>query len=162
MKCFVFHTEIRKKYKCRHQLISPIIHAALKEGKIAKHNSDKQKKKVYLFDDNGELKQEWLCASVCGKELKIDRSHIRSCALKNSKENILYFSAQGYHFKYDKETPKDMFEIKRISDDKIVRFKSKNAFLNYFKSEFPDKKIIYSSLVRDRKTVYGYEIKKLH
>lgn len=155
-------TDIRKKYKCRHQLISPIINGAIKEGKVKKHNSCSTRKKVYMFDDNGKVEKEWLCAGDCGKELNIDRSNIRLCALKNTNENLLYFTAEGYHFKYNKETPKDMYQIKRKQTEEIKTFKTKEAFINYFKNEFPNKNILYGQLVRDRKSVYGYEITKLY
>ena len=155
-------TDIRKKYKCRHQLISLIIKEAIKEGKIKKHNSCSTRKKVYMFDDDGKVKKEWLCAGDCSRELKIDRGNIRLCSLRNTKENLLYFTAEGYHFKYNKETPKDMYQIKNKQTQEIKTFKTKEAFIDYFKKEFPNKNILYGQLVRYRKSVYGYEIKKLY
>lgn len=150
-------TEIRKKYKCRHQLISAI----LKEKNIEiKRSRPKNCKKVYLFDDNGNVIKEWINAGECSQELKIDRSNIRICCISNTKNNYLYNSANGYHFKYTKDTPLDMFEIEK--DGEIIRFKSKNAFVNYFKNKFPDKNIQYGQLTRNRKKVYGYKIKVLN
>lgn len=155
-------TEIRKKYRCRHQLISSLLKEVIETKKVKKHNSSKYNKKVYLFDENGIAIKEWYSASFCSKELKIDRGNIRLCCLRNTKENILYFSAGGYHFKYDKQIPKDMYEIIDKKTNEIFRFKSKEALVNHFKEKFPDKNILYGQLVRDRKSVYGYIIKKLY
>jgi len=150
-------TKIRKKYKCRHELISAI----LKEQNIEiKRSRPNNCKKVYLFDDNGNVIKEWINAGECSQELKIDRGNIRICCIANTKNNYLYNSANGYHFKYTKDTPLDMFEIEK--DNKIKRFKSKNAFVNYFKNEFPNKKIQYGQLTRNRNSIYGYKIKVLN
>lgn len=150
-------TEIRKKYKCRHQYISAI----LKEGNIKiKKSRPCNCKKVYLFDDNGNVLKEWINAGECSEELKIDRGNIRACCISNTKNNYLYNSAGGYHFKYTKDTPVDMFEIEK--DGEIKKFKSKNAFINFFKQKFPNKNIIYGHLTRNRKSVYGYKIKVLN
>lgn len=155
-------TEIRKKYKCRHRLISTIINGEIKKEKIKKHYSCSNRKKIYMFNEQGFVEKEWLCAGSCASELKIDRGNIRLCASRNTKENILYFTAEGRHFKYNKETPKDMYEIKNKETQEITKFKSKEAFVKYFKNKFPKKNILYGQLVRDRKSVYGYEIKKLY
>lgn len=117
-------------------------------------------KKVYLFDDNGNIVKEWVNAGECSNDLHIDRGNIRVCCISNTKHNYLYNSAKGHHLKYTKDTPVDMFEIEK--DGIIKRFKSKNAFVDYFKKEFPDKKIVYGQLTRNRKTVYGYKIKVLN
>lgn len=155
-------TDIRKKYQCRHQLISAIIQKAIREGKIKKHNSSKNNKKVYQFDMNGKVEKEWYSASDCSLALGIDRANIRFCCLKSTKENSLYFSAGGYHFKYDKQTPKDMYEIINKRTNETFRFKSKEALINYFNKLFPNKNILYGQIVRDRKSVYGYIVKKLY
>ena len=78
----------------------------------------------------------------------------------NTKNNYLYNSAGGYHFKYTKDTPVDMFEIS--NDYETIRFKSKNAFVKFFKQKFPDKNIQYGQLTRNRKSVYGYKVKVLN
>jgi len=151
--------ELRKKYKCRHPFISKL----LKTNNIVIQKGRNQFcKKIYLFDINGKVIKKWNNAGECSLELHIDRSNIRQCALKNTKENNLYFSANGYSFKYDKETPKDMFEITEIATNKIIRFKTKTSLTKYFCGLFPNKKIIFSQLVRKRKTMYGYTIKKLY
>ena len=155
-------TDIRKKYKCRHQLISPIIQKAIKEGKIKKHNSSHNNKKVYLFDINGKILQEWYSSSDCALELNIDRSNIRVCALNNSKENMLYFQAEGNFFKYDKQIPKDMYEFQNKKTMEILRFKSKEALLKYFNNFFPGRNFQLHQLVRNRKSVYGFIVKKLY
>ena len=95
-------------------------------------------------------------------ELNIDRGNIRLCCLKNTKENILYFTACGYHFKYDKQTPKDMYEVVNKKTNEIFKFKSKEALLLHFENILPNKKINYGQLVRNRKSVYGHIIKKLY
>ena len=155
-------TEIRKKYRCRHQLISPIINKALKEGKIKKHNSCYNNKRVYLFDINGKVLQEWYNSSACSLELNIDRSNIRVCALNNSKENMLYFHAEGKIFKYDNQTPKDMYEVQNKKTGETFKFKSKEALLEYFNNFFPEKKLQLHQIVRNRKSVYGFIVKKLY
>lgn len=150
-------TKIRQKYKCRHELISAI----LKENNIEiKRSRPTNCKKVYLFEDNGNVVKEWVNAGECSNDLHIDRGNIRVCCIANTKHNYLYNSAKGHHLKYTKDTPIDMFEIEK--DGVVKRFKSKNAFVNYFKKEFPDKKIVYGQLTRNRKTVYGYKIKVLN
>ena len=150
-------TEIRKKYKCRHQLIS----ALLKENNIEiKRSRPCNCKKVYLFDCDGNVVKEWINAGECSQELGIDRGNIRCCCIGNTKNNYLYNSANGYYFKYTKDTPKDMFEIEK--DKVIKRFKSKTAFVNFFKAMFPSKRIQYGQLTRNRKSVYGYKIKVLN
>lgn len=150
-------TEIRKKYNCRHQYISAI----LKEANIKiKKSRPSKTKKVYLFNDDGNVIKEWNNAGECSLELNIDRGNIRCCCIANTKNNYLYNSACGYHFKYTNNTPIDMFEIEK--DGEIKRFKSKNAFVNFFKEQFPDKDIKYGQLTRNRKTVYGYKIKVLN
>ncbi len=71
-------TEIWKKYKCRHQVISSI----LKEANITiKRSRPNNCKKVYLFDNNGNILKEWINAEECSEELKIDRSNIRLCCI---------------------------------------------------------------------------------
>lgn len=150
-------TQLRKKYKCRHQVISSI----LKEANISiKRSRPNNCKKVYLFDDNGNILNEWVNAGECASELNIDRSNIRLCCIANTKNNYLYNSASGYHFKYTKDTPVDMFEIS--NDYETIRFKSKNAFVKFFKQKFPDKNIQYGQLTRNRKSVYGYKVKVLN
>lgn len=150
-------TKIRQKYKCRHQLISAILKD---NGVEIKRSRPTSCKKVYLFDDDGNVIKEWINAGECSNDLNIDRGHIRFCCISNTKHNYLYNSAKGYHFKYTKDTPVDMFEIEKSGV--IKRFKSKNAFVNYFKKEFPYKTIRYGQLTRNRKTVYGYKIKVLN
>lgn len=150
-------TKIRQKYKCRHQLISAILKD---NGVEIKRSRPTSCKKVYLFDDEGNVIKEWINAGECSNDLNIDRGHIRFCCISNTKHNYLYNSAKGYHFKYTKDTPVDMFEIEKSGV--IKRFKSKNAFVNYFKKEFPYKTIRYGQLTRNRKTVYGYKIKVLN
>lgn len=150
-------TQLRKKYKCRHQIISSI----LKEANVSiKKSRPNNCKKVYLFDDDGNLIKEWCNAGECSEELEIDRNNIRACCISNTKNNYLYNSACGYHLKYTKNTPVDMFEIS--NDYEIIRFKSKNAFVNFFKQKFPNKIIRYGQLTRNRKSVYGYKIKVLN
>ena len=150
-------TQLRKKYKCRHQIISAI----LKEANIKiKRSRPNNCKKVYLFNDDGKLIKEWINAGECSEELNIDRGNIRICCISNTEHNYLYNSACGYHFKYTKDTPVDMFEIS--NDYETIRFKSKNAFVNFFKQKFPDKIIRYGQLTRNRKSVYGYKIKVLN
>lgn len=155
-------TEIRKKYRCRHQLISPIIKKAIQDGKVKRHNSNKNYKKVYKYDINGKIEKEWYSASDCSFDLGIDRGNIRMCCVENSKENMLYYSAGGHRFKYDNNIPKDMYEIINKKTNEIIRFKTKDALIAYFKNKFPKKNILYGQLVRDRKSVYGYIIKKLY
>ena len=150
-------TEIRKKYKCRHEIISSI----LKEANIKiKKSRPCNCKKVYLFDNDGNLIKEWANAGECSNELNIDRGNIRVCCISNTKNNYLYNSACGYHLKYNKDIPKDMFEIEK--NGIIKRFKSKNAFVDFFKQQFPDKIIRYGQLTRNRKSVYGYKITVLN
>ena len=152
-------TELRTKYKCRHHFISKLL--KINNVKIQK-SRNQFSKRVYLFDDNGNIKNEWVNAGACSSELGIDRGNIRLCCLKNTKENILYYSANGYNFKYNKETPKDMYEVINKETQEIKRFKTKQSFLNYFKELYPTKNILYGQLVRDRKSVYGHIIKKLY
>ncbi len=152
-------TELRKKYRCRHNIIREILN--FHRVKIQK-SRNKLNKHVYLFNKNGECIKEWCNVGLCSNELNIDRGNIRCCAIKNTKENILCFSANGFNFKYDKKTPKDMFEIINTKNNETKRFKTKKALTDYFTNLLPDKKIIYSQLVRNRKTVYGHIIKKLY
>ena len=44
----------------------------------------------------------------------------------------------------------------------IIYFKTKEAFINYFKKMFSNKLILFGQLVRNRKSVFGYQIKKLY
>lgn len=78
----------------------------------------------------------------------------RECDYINIKD------VSGYHLKYNKDIPKDMFEIEK--NGIIKRFKSKNAFVDFFKQQFPDKIIRYGQLTRNRKSVYGYKITVLN
>jgi len=152
-------TELRIKYKCRHLFIANL----LKSNNVKIEKSRNQfSKKVYLFDSNGKFIREWLNAGICANELCIDRGNVRLCCIKNTKENILYFSANGFNFKYDKETPKDMYEIINKETNEIKRFKTKQSLVSYFKELYPNKNILYGQLVRDRKSVYGHIIKKLY
>ena len=149
-------TDIRKKYKCRHDVIAAILKGANIEIKRSRPHHCK---KVYLFDENGFVIKEWVNAGECSEDLGIDRGNIRCCCIANTKNNYLYNSACGYHFKYTNNTPVDMFEIS--NDKETIRFKSKNAFVNFFKNKFPEKNIYYGNLTRKRKTVYGYKITAL-
>lgn len=150
-------TELRIKYKCKHNFISNLL--KINGIKIQKSRS-KNGKKIYLFDKDGNVIKSWVNSGHCSNELGIDGGNIRLCCLKNTNENILYFSANGYHFKYNKETPKDMYRIiDKYGNEE--RFKTKESFIDFFKNKFPNKNILYGQLVRDRKTVYGYKIEKL-
>lgn len=151
-------TQLRKKYKCRHDFIANI----LRINNITIQKSRNQySKKVYMFDENGKVVKSWNDAGQCGIELNIDRSNVRCCCIKNTKNNVLYFTANGYHFKYDKETPKDMFLV--IDENgKEFRFKSKESLMNFFKNKYPKKNILYGQIVRNRKSVYGCKITKLY
>lgn len=152
-------SEIRQKYKCRHRFISNL----LKENGIKIQKSRNQfSKKVYLFDENGNAIKEWHDAGRCSDETKIDKGNIRLCCIKNTKYNLLYFSAKGKHFKYNTDMPKNMFEVLNLETKQIIYFKSKEALVKYFKNLFPEKKIHYGQLVRDRKSVYKHKIKKLY
>ena len=151
-------TQLRKKYKCRHKLIANILN--FKRVKIQRSRNE-HSKKVYLFDENGKVVKCWNDAGQCSSELKIDRGNIRCCCLKNTTHNILYFTAGGYHFKYSKETPKDMF-IVIDENNKEFRFKSKESLINFFKNKYPKKNILYGQIVRKRKKVYGCKITKLY
>lgn len=150
--------ELRIKYKCRQRYISTILK---NENIFIDKGRNAFSKKIYLFNENGEVVKEWLNSGLCSKELHIDKGNIRCCSIKNTKENILYFSAKGYHFKYNKETPKDMFKVINKNGEEF-RFKSKEALTNFFKKNNQDKKIIYSQIVRNRKTVYGCKVEKLY
>lgn len=152
-------TELRLKYRCRHPFISNLLKS---NGVKIQWSRHVYSKKVYLFNSDGLLIKEWNNAGECSAETGIDRSNIRQCALKNTKENFLYFSAEGYNFKYNKETPKDMFSVVNVKTQEKKQFKSKKALVDYFVKLFPEKKIMYSQLVRDRKTMYGHVITKLY
>lgn len=150
--------QLRKKYKCRQPYISKILK---KENIFIDKGRNSYSKKIYLFNEKGLCIKEWLNAGLCSKDLNIDRGNIRCCALKNTKENMLYYTANGYYFKYNKETPKDMYIITN-KDNEEKRFKTKEDFVMFFENEFPNKKILYGQLVRNRKTIYGYKIKKIY
>lgn len=151
--------ELRIKYSCRSGFISKL----LKDENIqVKRSRPKKGKKVFLFNAKGEAIKSWLNAGECSFELKIDRGNIRCCCIKNSKENILYFSANGYHFKYNDEMPNDMYKIENKKNGEVHFFKTKESLVDFFKTILPDKNIIFSQLVRDRKSMYGYIITKLY
>ena len=146
-------TTLRQKYKCRHNFMTSLLKSC---GITLKKSLPTQYKKVYLFDDDGKIIKEWINAGECAKELNIDRGNIRFCCIKNTKNNYLYNTANGYHFKYNNDTPIDMYEI--TNENETLRFKSKNALMNFFKQKFPNKRIVVSQLTRNRERVYGYKI----
>lgn len=152
-------TQIRQKYRCRHDFISNLLKT---NGIKIEWSRNQFSKKIYLFDQQGKVIKHWNGAGRCSAELGIDRSNIRLCCLKNTKYNTLYFSAEGKHFKYNQDIPKNMYEIIEIKTGTIFTFKSKEALTDFFQKKFPEKKILYGQLVRNRKTVYGYKIKKLY
>lgn len=150
--------EIRIIYKCRQNIISDL----LKENGIKIQKSrNKFSKPVYLFNKDGVFIKEWQDASTCSSELNIDRGNIRICCLNNTKENMLYYSAGGKNFKYNKDVPKNMFKVSNKITEDIIYFKTKEALVCFFKEMFP--KARYGAIIREgRKYYHGYVVKKLY
>ena len=105
--------------------------------------------------------KKWRDAGVCSSELNIDRGNIRLCCLKNTKENMLYYSAEGKNFKYNNDIPKNMFKVINKNTEDVFYFKTKEALVYFFKEMFP--KAQYSAIIRSgRKYYHGYMVEKLY
>ena len=78
-------TEMRKKYKCRHQFMSKIL--KINKVKVQKSRPIKSRK-VYLFNEEGKIEKEWINAGECATELKVDRSKEKLLKVDKSRGKI--------------------------------------------------------------------------
>lgn len=152
-------TELRKEYTCRHDAIRYIL---TNDGiPIAKSRpSEENRKKVYLFDDYGNLIKEYSYCAELGNDIKIGRDNVRICALENEKKGYLYYKAKEHYISYLCENPY-CYKIININKNVEILCKTKKAV------ELEIEKLIgiktYFSRIRrkGRKKYYGYEIIEL-
>lgn len=149
-------TEIRKKYKCRHNEVKKI----LEDNNIKVLRSrpkEEQRKKVYYFDKMGNFIKEYNYVAECANDLKIKQGNPRLCALNNTKKGYLFYTCNGEYFSYKKEQP---YIYKIINKQKNIEILCKTKLGVEIEMEKLIKKhLTFSQLQRKgRKTIYGYQV----
>lgn len=148
--------EIRIMYQCRHDEITKI----LKDNGfeiIHSRPSERNRKKVYHFDDYGCLIKEYSYAAECAKALGAKRDNVRMCALENMKKGALRQTCCDNYVSYLDRQPY-IYKLINHNTGESVLLKTKKAVeLEIAKSVG---KFTYFSQIRrkGRKTYYGFEI----
>lgn len=149
-------TEIRKKYKCRHNEVKKI----LEDNNIKVLRSrpkEEQRKKVYYFDKMGNFIKEYNYVAECANDLKIKQGNPRLCALNNTKKGYLFYTCNGEYFSYKKEQP---YIYKIINKQKNIEILCKTKLgVEIEMKKLIKKHLTFSQLQRKgRKTIYGYQV----
>lgn len=149
-------TEIRKKYKCRHNDIKQILLNNNIEV-LKSRPKEEQRKKVYHFDKMGNLIKKYNYVAECANDLGIKQGNPRLCALNNTKKGYLYYTCSGEYFSYKEYQP---YVYKIINKEKCIEILCKTKLSVEIEMEkLIGKYMGFSRLKRNgRKTIYGYEI----
>lgn len=153
--------QLSQKYRCRHTTIREIL---IDNGVKLNKNQGRSYKKVYEFNDLGEMINIFENAGACSSETGIDGGNIRLCASCNYKTQTISRSAEGRHFSYSDKPPQDLFVISKNGE--TYNFKTTNEIKSFLKNEWGEKsklahiKRAYKS--KKRKTVYGYKVEFIH
>lgn len=149
-------TEIRKKYKCRHNEIVKILNKNNIQIVRARPQI-KNRKKIYHFDLYGNLIKEYNYIAECANALGFKRDNIRLCAINNTKKGYLFNTAFDEYFSYNKEQPY-IYQIINCKTQEKILVKTKKALEKEMEKKL-GKYLSYGQLTRNgRKTIYGYKI----
>lgn len=149
--------DIYTKYHCRHDTIKQIL---LEHGVEVKRYKTIGVKKIYEFDDSGNLINEYRNTEDCSKETGISKLNIRYCARRNQNTNSIRYGSNSRKFSYSNQVPKDIVKISDSNGE--YAFKTVESVKQFLK-ENSKEKALFGNLTRayfyeNRKTAYGYTI----